>query len=378
MSEPTPSAAPPAVDAHDDGGWRTNTTTDAVAGWIGELSSVVVLTHVRPDGDAIGSSVALARSINLARGGAGAGVSGVLAAAETWYAGRVPPWAGRFLDGTKHRTIEEHEAPPGSVEPDGILIVDTGAWSQLRPFEAWLRPRSDRAVVLDHHLAGDPETSRARIVETRAAAACEVVAPLACRLLGVARPSALPREVAEPLFLGLATDTGWFRHANAGPAAHRLAADLLETGVDAGVLFEAVEHQDRPSRLRLLHRALGSMALHDGDSIAILRVTKEDLAAAGAGPGETGGFHDVIRSVASVRVSVVLTQADTAEGARTKVSLRSKGGDRFVDVNRVAKRFGGGGHAQASGASIDTDIDETARALLEAIRGEISLGQAHA
>jgi phosphoesterase RecJ-like protein len=119
-----------------------------------------------------------------------------------------------------------------------VVIVDTGSWSQLHDYRPWIDAQHDKTALIDHHLSGNAEVSPRRLIDTGAAAACEIVAGLCVPLLGPGFARDLPREVAEPLYLGLATDTGWFRHSNVTPAVMRLAADLLEAGVDHERLIE--------------------------------------------------------------------------------------------------------------------------------------------
>jgi len=349
--------------------WETNTTINELARWLGPKRNVVVLTHTKPDGDAVGSTVAIARALNIAAGGSAAGFSGVASRAEAWYSGPLPAWFGAATGGLKTRVIESADAIP-AIEPDAIVIADTGSWAQLETFDAWLRERSDRVCVIDHHLKGDPEVADRRVIDASAAAACSIVAPLCVRILGAASPSALPPEVVEPLYMGIGTDTGWFRHSNVTPDTMRLVADLLETGIDHEAIFQRIEQQERPSRLRLLARALASLELERDGSLAIMTLRRKDFEEAGASPGESGGFLDIVKTVEIVRVAALLTEAvppDDPSAPLTKISLRSKGGPELIDVNKVAASLGGGGHAQAAGARVAADLSETKAMLLKAI-----------
>lgn len=337
-------------------GWGSNTTLEKIADWLKPRRSVVVITHGKPDGDAIGSSIALVRALNIAAGGSAAGFSGVASRAEAWFTGPMPGWWKSVARDTKTRIIDDQGTSgvsiPETNDPDAVVIVDTGAWSQLEGYRPWLDSRAEKSVIIDHHLSGSAAVADRRLVDTSAAAACEIVAELCCRILGVNVPATLPVEVAEPLYLGLATDTGWFRHSNVTPAAMRLGADLIEAGVDHERLIEMIEFRDRPGRLRLLARALTSLEMHEEDRIAVLSLREKDFEKAGAHPGDSGGFLDIVKSVESVRVAVLLTELQTPEGPVTKISMRSKGGGGFVDVNVVAGTLGGGGHAQAAGARL--------------------------
>lgn len=350
--------------------WTSTADPRSIAAWLSGRRSVAVLTHIKPDGDAIGSSLAAARALNIAAGGSAAGFSGVAAKAEVWYAGPLPHWAGAFIRDTPQRHIAHDGIGAPAVPPDAFLVVDTGSWSQLADYKPHLQGKADRTALIDHHLRGDPDVAQRRIVEPNASAACELVAGLCVALLGLQDPRALPLDVAEPLYLGIATDTGWFRHANVTPSVLRLAADLLDAGVNHEHLHAVVEERERPSRLRLLARALTSLRLEREGEVALLTLTPTDFEAARAGPGESGGFLDLVRAVESVRVAVLLTQTHEHGDTITKVSLRSKGGPGMIDVNAVATRLGGGGHAQAAGARLPGSIAEVERLLMAAIAAE--------
>lgn len=350
----------------DPDGWVTNTTTAAVARRLGAARSVVLLTHAKPDGDALGSTLALARAINLH-----AGATGAASVAECWYQAPMPPWSQAICGTTKVRVIEQGQPVPAALDPEVVLVADTGAWRQLDTYAPWLEERADRAIVIDHHLRGSARTGAARIVDTTAAAVCQPVAEVCCAILGVDGPARLPKEIGEPLYLGLATDTGWFRHSNVAPAVMRLAGDLLETGLDHARLYELVEQRERASRLRLLRRALETLEIVDDKRLAVMSLTPADFEAAGAIPGESGGFVDLTQQVERVRVAALLTEQKSDQGPVTKISLRSKEGPwdgrPAVDVNAVADRLGGGGHARAAGARVTGTIEDAKRMLIEAL-----------
>lgn len=348
------------------GSWRSTVSVNEMADWIGSMRTAVLLTHVKPDGDAMGSTLALARAINLSRR-----TTGAVSAAECWYASPMPEWSSHLTGTTKCRVIEPGQPTPGSFDPEAVIICDTGSWSQLEPFRAFIEERLERTAIIDHHLQGDPEVADHRLVDTTAAAAAQPVAGVCCRLLGVGSPAELPVEVATPLYVGLATDTGWFRHSNVDARVMRLGADLLEAGADHVALMEMIEQRDRPSRLRLMHRALGSLELVPGKHLAVMSLTTADFRESGAAPGESGGFIDIPRTVPSIRVTALLTEQEDAKGVFTKVSMRSKptgwDGKEPVDVNAVCQTFGGGGHARASGARIRAPLAEARTMLVEAV-----------
>jgi bifunctional oligoribonuclease and PAP phosphatase NrnA len=339
--------------------WSTNTTIEALASWLAGCRRVVVTTHVKPDGDAVGSTLALTRAINLAGGDA-----------VPWYFGPMPVWATELIGPTRFSHVHRDELPAG--EPEGIVLLDTGAWAQLEEIADWLRARADRVAVVDHHLHGDGDVGRRKIVDVSAAAVCELTAGLCVRVLGLPGPERLPKEVAEPLFVGLATDTGWFRHSNVTPNTLRLAASLMEAEIDQPRLFQMIEQSERPSRLCLMARALSSLELLDDGRVALMTLRHHDFHDCKAESGDSGGFAELALSIGSVRVAVVLTETFQKEGQSplTKLSLRSKAGkgpDDSVDVNELARRFGGGGHARAAGARIQAPLEQARAGLLEAL-----------
>lgn len=341
--------------------WVSTSTLDEIADALRNAPDAVLLTHEKPDGDALGSTLALARA--LTRLGADA---------TPVYSGA---WSARF-DPIVGATpvLRLGETPDLSALPDDpavIVIADTGAWSQLTTVRPWLEPRVERAVVLDHHLHGDPGVAPRRHIDTGDAAVCQSVALLCRRLLCVDRIDELPASIAEPLYLGLATDTGWFRHSNVSPEALRLAADLLDAGADHARLYRLIEQSESPCRLRLIGRALASMALIAGGAGAVITLSLEDVKACGASGDDTGGLADMPLAIGSVRASATITEIGAR---RAKVSLRSKsadGDEPAVDVNRVARALGGGGHAQAAGARLDLPLDEARARVIDALEAAL-------
>lgn len=342
--------------------WGTNTDLASLAAWLRGRKRIVVLTHVKPDGDAVGSTVAVTRAINLAAG---------KEVAIPWYWGPLPDWMPDILAGLKHRVIDEqHRADHDDREdPDGVLILDTGSWTQLHEVKEWLLPRGEIAALVDHHQHGDADVAAKRFVQTGAAAACEIATELCRLLLNVPSLSKLPVEVATPLFLGIATDTGWFRHSNVTPGTMRAAAGLIEAGVYHPKLYEIVEQRDRVSRLRLMAKALNSLEMHDNDRIAVITLTLQDFHDCHAASTDSAGFSELALTAEKVQVCVLITEAfvHPGDGNITKVSFRAKDGPTSMDVNAVAKKLGGGGHVRAAGAKISAGVLETKKRVLAAL-----------
>lgn len=348
--------------------WRSNTTVADAAAWLADRKRVLIITHTKIDGDAAGTSLALARALRLAAMRSPAGTPIV----RPLYHGPRPRWASEMIGDTKVRWIEQEGLPPKDGEwgdPDGIVVVDTGSWSQVEFARPILEGRADRILVVDHHRQGDADMGTRLLIDVGAAAACQPVAAICIALLGVGRASALPLDVAVPLYLGVATDTGWFKHASTDAAVLRLAADLLEAGVDGAALYTMVEQREQASRLKILAKALGSLEYLAGGQASMMTILMRDIEECRASPGETGGFLDLAQTVESVRVAALLTEAPPEGGAGpiTKISLRSKPGPNVVDVNAICRAFGGGGHKQAAGARLKVGVEEARRMVAAAI-----------
>jgi len=354
MTIGTPTGGP----APESLAYASNAAADGLADWLlhGPGSRLGLLTHARPDGDAVGSTLAICRSATAA------GVPAAIA-----YAGELPPWLAEVMGDTPWSHLDAGE-PPAPF--DRALVCDTGAWGQLEPYTPWIAGKADRLAILDHHRSGTPDLADLRWIDSAAAAACEMAAAVCVRLLGVASPADLPQPIAAPLLLGLGTDTGWFRHPSVTPAVLRLAADLIQAGADHAALVKLTMLSDPPERLRLLSRAMASLRLHEAAGVAVLRVTAADLAAAGASVGMTSGFADPALAVRGVTVAAVLTELPEAQGGPgvVKLSLRSKLGG--PDVARVAGELGGGGHARAAGARVRAPLDEAERRVLDLVAAQ--------
>ena len=334
----------------------TNTTLDAIAKDLRGASRVLVLTHAKPDGDATGSSLAIARSLNRLRAGC----------ATCWYFGPNPNWIRDIADGTPFQLFEPPATAPSMEEFDRILVTDTSSVKQLEPMMDALREVRDRVSVVDHHVQGDEAVGAKRFVEVSAAAVCQPIAALCSKVLGC-EISALPPQVAEACYLGLATDTGWFRHSNVNRSVMALAGELLDAGANHVRLYTTIEQRETPGRLRLISKALATIDLRLKDRLAFLHLTLEDMRAAGAMPGETGGLTDFTQTLSSTVVSALITEVPPeqrgADASRplVKISLRSKSEPVGVDVNAVAQSMGGGGHVRAAGAKMHGSIDDAKR-----------------
>ena len=338
---------------------------------------VLVVTHAKPDGDALGSVLALVTALRRRARGDAAAAHGLL----------VPPVPAALAARPGADTLAVWDDAAGAAglplapaDAALIVVVDTGAWSQVGPLRGFLEPQRDRTLVLDHHLTGDIPAA-GRWVDPAAAAACEMVAAVIDRLDPVATgPRSDLRSdlradpvIGEALFTGLASDTGWFRYSNVRPATFELAARLLRGGVDHAALYQALERSDRPEKLALHARGLASVTYFAGGRAAAMRLGPSDFAVTGARIEETEGLIDLPQRVGTVVVTALLTYPPAAgddDALTGRLSLRSRHAADprdTVNVSEMAAGFGGGGHARAAGATLTLPPDEAWARLAEAL-----------
>jgi len=331
--------------------------SDAYMEMIAALSAcrrVLVTTHVRPDGDAIGTAAAMVMGLRH---------KGI--AAEVLLLSHIPrKYAFLFAENAVVHQDAEQGWPAGLdlSRFDALLVVDTGTWSQLPGLKEKLVGWPGPKFVIDHHLTQEGWADR-NLVVTAAAAAGEIVGELLDRW-GIA----LDKGLATALYLAIATDTGWFQFSNTRPYTLRLAAKLMECGVDTDRMYQSIYQNERPERLKLATAAQQSLELLEGGRLAVMRVAKEDFQRTGATVGETEQLINFPLQAASVEVSVLLVEPP--DGGAIRVSLRSKGG---VDVSRFAEGFGGGGHARAAGLKISGRLAEAENTIVEAMRSRLKV-----
>ena len=310
---------------------------------------VLVTTHVRPDGDALGTSVALV--LGLRKRGVDA---------EFLTLSRLPR---KYAFVVRDNDVVHHDADQGWPAAladlsrfNALAVCDTGTWSQLpglrERVDGWDVPK----LVIDHHLTQE-DWATAKLVVTQAAAAAEVMAEL-LDAWGVP----LDPAMAGALFLGLASDTGWFQFANTRPYTLRLAARLVEAGVDTDRMYQLLYQNERAERVALQTRAQQSLELLAGGRLAVMRVSKRDFEETRADVPDTENLINIPLQIRTVQASILLTEPK--EGGPIRVSLRSKG---QVDVARFAERFGGGGHARASGLKISGTLEQAHDAVVSAM-----------
>ena len=297
---------------------------------IGSADSLVATGHINPDGDSLGSALALA----LAARGAG------LQAQAAFGGGFVLPDFYDFLDLSP---LTE----PGEVmeSPQALVLFDVADAERIAEM-AETAQRAGTVVMIDHH-QGATGFGDVRVVDPEAAAAAE----LCRRLLEILGWEITP-QIAEALLLGVITDTGRFQYANTTSATLSGAAGLVELGARPEVICEAVYQSAPFSFLGLAGEVLSRAVLEEESSLVWSFFTLEDLRRRGLGVEETDGLIDDIRAAREAEVALLVKERpDGKWGA----SLRSRGA---VDVAAIARGMGGGGHVRAAGFHLVGEMEE--------------------
>ena len=306
---------------------------------LSKCQCVLVTTHVRPDGDALGTVAATVLALRKV------GIE-----PDVLLLSHLPSkYAFVFRDNQIVHHDAEQGWPPGlSLDRfDALLVMDTGTWSQLPGLRERVANWSAPKLVVDHHLTQE-DWADVKLVVKEAAAAGEIAAELFDQW-GIE----LDQSIAAALFLAIASDTGWFQFSNTRPYTLRLAARLIEAGVDTDQMYQHLYQNERAERLALQTRAQQSLELLLDGRLAVMRVTKADFDQTGANVGDTENLINVPLQVRTVEVSLLLVEPRDAGPVR--VSLRSKG---QIDVAKFAEQFGGGGHARASGLKLNATLQD--------------------
>ncbi len=312
---------------------------------VGECRRFLLTTHIRPDCDALGSTLAMAGILEQL----GKTVSVVTAF-------DVPPRL-RFLDPEKKFKRLGTDVPRDRLPPfDLLLVLDTSAWAQLGEMGEVIRNTTARKAVLDHHVSAD-DLGAEVFRETEAEATGRIVFEAAEHLGATITP-----PIATLLFAALATDTGWFRFASTSGATYRLAGRLADAGAVPDRMYRELYEQESLARLQLLGRTMARAQSELGGRLISTWITLEDFAACGAIPSDSEDLINMTLSVSGTKVAVILVEQGSGG---FKVSFRSRG---RLDCSRVAEQFGGGGHKAAAGAFLADPFPAAHAKVLDAVR----------
>src|SRR3954454_8133516 len=325
------------------------TEQDQVVEELAQADKLLLTTHENPDGDALGSLLSMHWILEQL------GKDSVMFMSPDEFP---LPW--EYRDWTFDGLVG---APPEDIDERTVVFLDCGNIDRM-PVD-FLQRDGVHIVNIDHH-HDNTRFGTVNLVVPEASCTAEIVWQLARELGAVITP-----PIADALYVGLVTDTGRFMYENTGADAHRMAADLIESGVEPHVVYRRL-FEDLPfRRLQLLQRALASVERHDEGVLTVAHLTKHDYEETGALETDSEGVVDHMRAVEGTRVAVLVREllADDREGMR-KVSLRATDGS--VDVSKIARSFGGGGHPQAAGFSTPTPYPELLTQLRDLVREQLT------
>jgi phosphoesterase RecJ-like protein len=316
---------------------------DQVISALKSAGRVILATHTHPDGDAIGSLVAMRKVLEAI------GIS-----SRVFIAAQDLPLPEELATFDLGDVVHEDTV---DVRGRTVVFLDCGN-ADRTPLGDKL-PEIPVLVNIDHH-HDNTRFGTINWIDAGASSTAELVWEFA-QLVGVP----ITADLAEPLYVGLLTDTGRFSYENTTPRAHAMAADLIEAGVDLTGVRRRLYEDVRPAKLHLLRYALESMAIHGDGLLISARVTAEDFAAAGATEAHAEGIIDVLRAVRGVRIAALARELEQQPGT-FKVSLRAA--DPTIDVSAIARESNGGGHPQAAGFTTQLDDAPMAHFILEQMK----------
>ena len=303
--------------------------------------SFVVLEHEKPDGDAVGSGLAMVQAL-LALG-----KQAILVSSDPH------PAVYDFLPGKPFYTRAAY-LEPADFAPEAAIFVDC---TDPERAGAGLKFAQGKYVInIDHHVSNS-RFGDAYLVQPDASATGEIVYGVLEALGAEITP-----DIATCLYVAIVTDTGGFRYQNTSGDSLRIAASLLDKGASAWTVAEQVFETRSVSSVLLLGSAIATLKFHRRGKIATVAVTREMLKSSGAAPEETEGIIGYPRSIVGVEVALLFREDLVGRGFHVSMRSRSK-----VDVSAVAVSLGGGGHPRAAGVLLKGDLHEVTEKVLAAL-----------
>lgn len=303
---------------------------------IKESSMIGITYHTSPDGDALGSTLALYKALNK------------LNKKAYIISKDVIPYNFSYLNAAD---VINGECIKVLDNTDCLIALDCGNIERLSG-EFDFDNRNYRVINIDHHLSNDMYGD-INYVDTSAAATAEIVYELIKKM-----NIKIDKDIASCIYTSLVTDTGSFRHSGTSNRTHKIAGELIDTGIDFSSIHREIFDNKPVEKLKLYGKVFETLSMYHHNKICFMELTTEMLASLGLEDGDTSDIISFGTQIDTVEVAVLLKEGP--EG--TKVSLRSK---KDVDVRKVAEVFGGGGHTKASGCMIkETAISEAKKLVL--------------
>jgi phosphoesterase RecJ-like protein len=316
---------------------KTSDDLRAIADALRSRDRFLLVTHENPDGDALGSLLAM----KLALDSLGKD-------SEMYLYGDAPlprEYAFMPLDDLRR-------TPPADAAERVLVALDCANEQRLGP-DPTLLERAPLTLDIDHH-HDNTRFGDLNLIVPDASSTAEVLRDV-LRELGVE----LTPEIAEALYIALVTDTGRFQYTNTTPKALRLGAELVEAGADVHRVFQGIYESVEFAKLKLLARALDRAEVYEGGRLVVSHLLRSDFTDLNAPEAYSEGIIDYLRAVEGADMAALIREPPRSEGPARRISLRSS--DDKLDVSAIARLSGGGGHRQAAGFSSDESIEEITR-----------------
>lgn len=318
-------------------------TVRGVAKAIRRYNTFLLAAHVRPEGDSIGSLLALKHLLEKL-------------GKKPWIVSPDPfPKRLDVMPQKGWLTIEEMSELPKQPKFDACIVVDCPNLHRMGKLEAWVGPET-KIINIDHHVS-NIKFGDYNLVNDRAAACGEIIYDLYKELR-----VPITQEAALPIYISISTDTGSFRYSNTTAKTHRIAAELIQAGVHSETVNEKLYERSSCHRVSLLSEILSKIRIELNGRVAWTVITSDMMNDSNTVFEDTEGFVDYLRSVDGAIISFIMIQTGKN---KYQVSFRAKG---LNDVNRIAEALGGGGHRKSAGCTIDGTLSEAAKKILSVIR----------
>ncbi|MGL6194869.1 MAG: DHH family phosphoesterase [Thermoguttaceae bacterium] len=325
---------------------------------INSAKRILLTSHIRPDGDCIGSQVAICKALEH------------LGKEVRIINGHAVPPSLKFLD-PENKILQLPDLTDEQrnwIETiDVFLVVDTSSWMQLGDMGQILKDSKAQKMVIDHHAIGNDLGAEMFIDPTAEAAG--VLCYQAVEALGVP----FKTEIADPLFVAIATDTGWFRYSSVRARTYQVAAELVEAGVKPDQLYRQIYEQESFARIRLVGQTLERAESLENGKIMFTSIFLDDFDRFGALASDSEDIVNMLLQVAGSEVAVILVdqRQKSENGERVSAGFKASFRSRCdLDCSMLAAKFNGGGHKRAAGATLFSTFEEAKEKILTATISE--------
>ncbi len=312
---------------------------------IERAESVAIFPHISADGDAIGSSLALALALKKT------GKKVIVYLEEN------VPNTYKFLPGIEFVGFISENDEVMALN----IALDTGDVGRLAS-RADIFFKAPVTINIDHHIT-NTKFAQYNHVDALSASTGELIFVLLKEM-----NCEIDKDMAKCIYTAIATDTGGFKYGNTTAGTHRAAAELLSTGIDIADLSQKIFDNTTFVKLKLTQKAIELLELYENDLLAVTAITQDILQSTGAKDEDCDGLVNIGRSIEAVEVSVLIKEKSSNE---IRVNLRSKA---YVDVSEIAAAFGGGGHKRAAGCTMKGSIEDVKDQLIDTIKNKLKRG----